>query len=181
MILALLLAVAAQGPVVNVSTSMGDFKVRLNPKAAPASVANFLTYVREKHFDGTVFHRVIKKFMIQGGGFDADLKKAGSTHAPIKNESQNGLKNKTGTIAMARTADPDSATDQFYINVNDNAFLDSRGGAPGYAVFGEVTAGLAVVKKIEAVETAGRPSADGQALSDVPVKPVIIRSIRVAK
>ena len=169
------------GRVVKVSTSMGDIRIALDEKSAPATVANFLQYVREKHYDGTIFHRVIRKFMIQGGGMDASLRAVGSKHPPVRNESHNGLRNETGTIAMARTADPDSATDQFYINVNGNAFLDARGDAPGYTVFGKVISGLVVAKKIEAVETTSKPTDEGAAMSDVPVKPVTINSIRLEK
>jgi cyclophilin family peptidyl-prolyl cis-trans isomerase len=161
-----------------ISTSMGDIRVELDAKRAPASVANFLQYVKDKHYDGTVFHRVIKSFMIQGGGLDEHLAMKGGTRAAIKNESANGLKNVVGAIAMARTNDPDSATDQFFIDTKDNAFLDRP---PGYAVFGKVTKGLDVVRKIEAVKTETKPSGDGVPMSDVPVETVLIKSIRQVK
>jgi cyclophilin family peptidyl-prolyl cis-trans isomerase len=187
-LLALVLFVSApalaKDPVVVISTSKGDIKVQLDQKKAPASVANFLTYVKEKHYDGTVFHRVIKGFMIQGGGFDDKLHQIGGGHPPIKNEAGNGLLNKSGTIAMARTFIVDSATDQFFINTKDNAFLDHKSDSPqafGYAVFGKVIKGLDVVKKLESVPTGTKPSGDGVPLSDVPVEAVVIKSIRLAK
>jgi len=161
-----------------ISTSQGDIKVQLDEKKAPVTVANFLQYVKDKHYDGTVFHRVIKSFMIQGGGLDEHLAPKGSTRAPIKNESANGLKNVTGAIAMARTNDPDSATDQFFINTKDNAFLDRP---PGYAVFGKVTKGMEVVRKIESQKTQAKPSADGAVMADVPAEAVVIKSIRAVK
>jgi cyclophilin family peptidyl-prolyl cis-trans isomerase len=184
--LAILVSVPAlaKDPVVVISTSKGDIKVQLDQKKAPVSVANFLAYVKEKHYDGTVFHRVIKNFMIQGGGFDERLAQKGGTHPPIKNEAGNGLLNKTGTLAMARTFVVDSATDQFFVNTKDNAFLDHKSDAPqgfGYAVFGKVIKGLDVVKKIEAVPTQTKPSGDGVPLSDVPVETVVIKTIRLAK
>ncbi|TMA25929.1 MAG: peptidyl-prolyl cis-trans isomerase [Deltaproteobacteria bacterium] len=177
-----LLLAAAQ--VVVISTSMGDVKVELDAKRAPLSVKNFLEYVKSKHYDDTVFHRVIKRFMIQGGGFDAQLKQRGATNPPIKNEAGNGLKNVAGTLAMARTGVVDSATDQFFINVADNAFLDHKDDSPrgfGYAVFGKVVAGMDVVRKIENVPTATKPSADGVPLADVPVETVVVKSIRLSK
>jgi cyclophilin family peptidyl-prolyl cis-trans isomerase len=177
--IALLLA-----PVVVISTSMGNIKVQLDQKKAPQSVKNFLQYVSEKHYDGTVFHRVIKSFMIQGGGFDEKLQQIGARHPPVKNEAGNGLKNLPGTIAMARTGVVDSATDQFFINTKENQFLDHRDDTLrgfGYAVFGKVISGMDVVRKIEAVRTETRPSGDGVPLSDVPAQAVLIKSIRVAK
>ena len=167
-----------------ITTSMGNIKVQLDEKKAPVSVQNFLKYVGDKHYDGTVFHRVIKGFMIQGGGFDAQLKQRGATNPPIKNEAGNGLKNVAGTLAMARTGVVDSATDQFFINVADNAFLDHKDDSPrgfGYAVFGKVVAGMDVVRKIENVPTATKPSADGVPLADVPVETVVVKSIRLSK
>ncbi|HUJ27824.1 MAG TPA: peptidylprolyl isomerase [Myxococcales bacterium] len=161
-----------------ITTSLGNITVKLDEKKAPVSVANFLKYVNDKHYDGTVFHRVIKNFMIQGGGMDPALHEIGATYPPIKNESGNGLKNVTGAIAMARTNDPDSATDQFYINTKDNAFLDR---SPGYAVFGKVTRGMDVVRKIEAVKTQTKPNAEGLPMADVPSETVLIKSIRVVK
>ena len=166
-----------------ISTSMGDIKVQLDAKKAPVSTKNFLEYVKQKHYDGTVFHRVIKNFMIQGGGFNDKLHQIGATQPPIKNEAGNGLKNLAGTIAMARTNVVDSATDQFFINLKDNSFLDHRdeGAGFGYAVFGKVVSGVEVVKKIEGVPTTTKPSADGMPLGDVPVETVVIKSIRAAK
>src|SRR5438132_14269723 len=114
-------AALAKHPVVVISTSKGDIKVDLNQKKAPATVANFLKYVKDKHYDGTVFHRVIKSFMIQGGGFDDKLHQVGATYPPVQNESGNGLKNVVGAVAMARTNDPNSATDQFFIDTHDNS------------------------------------------------------------
>jgi peptidyl-prolyl cis-trans isomerase A (cyclophilin A) len=166
-------AAAAHAQKVKLATSMGDIVVELDAKAAPKSVANFLQYVKEGHYDGTVFHRVIDNFMIQGGGMTADLKEK-KTHPPIPLEARNGLDNNRGTIAMARTAIPDSATSQFFINVKDNAFLNaanSRDGN-GYAVFGKVVSGMDVVDKIRAVPT-GR--------GDVPVQPVTIKQATLEK
>lgn len=174
----------AKDPVVLISTSKGEIKVRLEAKKAPVTVDNFLKYVHDKHYDGTVFHRVIKSFMIQGGGFDEHLREKPTAWPPIKNEAGNGLKNATGTIAMARTNVVDSATAQFFINLKDNQFLDHRDDTPrgfGYAVFGKVISGMNVVKKIEAVRTATKPSGDGVPLADVPEEPVLIKSIRLVK
>ena len=163
----------AANPVVAVETSMGTFKVELNQDKAPVSVKNFLSYVEDKHYDGTIFHRVIPSFMIQGGGFKPGMDQK-KTKDPIKNESANGLSNKRGTIAMARTGDPDSATAQFYINVTDNPNLDGAAGRPGYAVFGKVTEGMDVVDKIKAVET-GKSGP----FADVPKDDVVIKSVKV--
>lgn len=157
--------------VVLIKTSAGDIKLELYPEKAPITVENFLQYVNEGHYDNTIFHRVIDGFMIQGGGFTADLKQK-STRPAIKNEASNGIGNKRGTIAMARTQDVDSATAQFFINVADNAFLDFRSESPheyGYCVFGHVTEGMDVVDKIKATETQTRGS-----YSDLPVKPIEI-------
>jgi cyclophilin family peptidyl-prolyl cis-trans isomerase len=168
-------AVAAKNPVVLMKTSMGDVKIELYAEKAPITVKNFLQYVDDKFYDRTIFHRVINGFMIQGGGFTEDLKQK-PTRPPIINESTNGVKNTVGTIAMARTSDPDSATAQFFINVKDNTSLDfrdeSRAGI-GYAVFGKVIEGMDVVNRIKAVPT-GRKNGMG----DVPVTPVVIESIR---
>ena len=161
-----------------ISTSMGEINVELDQKRAPVTVANFLRYVNDGHYDGTTFHRVIKGFMIQGGAYSRRLLQKGGKFPPIKNESDNGLKNVTGTIAMARTNHPDSATDQFFINTHDNEFLDNR---PGYAVFGRVVSGMSVVRRIESVKTETKAQHDGVPMRDVPVKPVVIRKIRVAK
>ncbi|HLE22589.1 MAG TPA: peptidylprolyl isomerase [Vicinamibacteria bacterium] len=169
---------AAQGenPVVVIETSMGGITVELFPDRAPKSVENFLAYVSQGFYDGTIFHRVISDFMIQGGGFTADMQKK-DTRAPIENEADNGLKNRRGTLAMARTAEIHSATGQFFINVKDNAFLDYKGPSAadfGYAVFGKVTEGLDVVDKIKSVKTGGAGP-----YQDVPVEAVVIKTIRV--
>ncbi|MBP1687221.1 MAG: peptidyl-prolyl cis-trans isomerase, cyclophilin type [Deltaproteobacteria bacterium] len=171
--------VRAEGknPMVLVSTSMGDIKVELYEDKAPISVKNFLDYVNAKFYDGTIFHRVIPNFMIQGGGFDKDMNKK-ATNAPIKNEAGNGLKNTAGTVAMARTNVVDSATSQFFINAKDNDFLNHKdeGEGFGYAVFGKVVSGMDVVRKIENVKTTTK--AGNQ---NVPVDPVTIKSITVEK
>ncbi len=159
-------------------TSMGDIELELYPDKAPITVANFVTYAKEGFYDGVVFHRVIKNFMIQGGGFDTDGNYKNPTHPPIKNEAKNGLSNKMGTIAMARTNMINSATSQFFINVKDNLFLDHRdeGAGYGYAVFGKVIKGMDVVKKIEEVPTHVNPKTHMQ---DWPVKDVIINKVIV--
>jgi len=159
-------------PVVQFETSMGIFKVELYPDKAPITVKNFLAYVREGYYDGLVFHRVIKDFMIQGGGFDKGMKEKGTKNPPIKNEADNGLKNERGTIAMARTSVVDSATAQFFINTVNNGFLDHRSKTPqgyGYAVFGKVIEGMDVVDKIRAV-----PTGSSGMHQDVPKQPVVI-------
>jgi cyclophilin family peptidyl-prolyl cis-trans isomerase len=146
------------------------------PAAAKNPVENFLKYVDDKHYDGTIFHRVINDFMIQGGGFDDKMTEK-KTRAPIKNEASNGLKNAVGMLAMARTNVPDSATAQFYINVKDNAFLDFRDPSPrgiGYAVFGKVIEGMDVVQKIKTVPTGFASNG----MQDVPKTPVVIKSVR---
>ena len=173
----------AKDPVVVITTSVGVFKVQLDATNAPISTANFLQYVKEKHYDGTVFHRVIKGFMIQGGGFDQKLHQIGG-RPPIKNEAGNGLKNAAGTLAMARTNVVDSANDQWFVNVANNTFLDHRDESPngfGYAVFGKVIAGMDVVRVIENVPTQNKPSAEGVAMGDVPVKEIVIKTARLAK
>jgi cyclophilin family peptidyl-prolyl cis-trans isomerase len=165
-------------PSVLLSTSLGDITIELDAEKAPVTVANFLSYVDEQFYDGTIFHRVIKGFMIQGGGFTADMAQK-RTKAPIKNEANNGLKNTRGTIAMARTSIVDSATAQFFINSVDNDFLNFRAPTPdgyGYAVFGKVTAGLDVGDKISATRTG-----IAHGMRDVPVQPVVIKSIRRAQ
>lgn len=165
----------AANPVVIIDSNLGEFEVELNEEKAPISVKNFLSYVDEKFYDGTIFHRVINNFMIQGGGFQEGMKEK-KTRAPIKNEAANGLKNEVGTIAMARTSEPDSATAQFYINVNDNTSLDHQNPSPmgiGYAVFGKVTTGMHVLNRIKLVKTGSISS-----FSDVPMDSVIIKSIR---
>jgi peptidyl-prolyl cis-trans isomerase B (cyclophilin B) len=173
-------AVAAEAgnPVVLMKTSMGDIKIELDKAKAPITTENFLMYVNKKFYDGTIFHRVIPNFMIQGGGFDKDMTQK-KTEAPIKNEADNGLKNTTGTIAMARTSDPNSATAQFFINTKDNAFLDHRDDSVqgyGYAVFGKVIDGMDVVNKISAV-----PTTTKMPHQNVPVTPVVIESVVVEK
>jgi cyclophilin family peptidyl-prolyl cis-trans isomerase len=160
-------------PVVIIKTSMGTIEAELFADKAPKSVENFLGYVKAGHYDGTIFHRVIAGFMIQGGGFDKSMNKK-PTKAPIANEASNGLKNDTGTLAMARTSDPNSATAQFYINVNNNDSLNKTAGSAGYAVFGKVTSGLDVVKKIEASKTGTQ---DG--MRDVPTTQVVIESVKL--
>ncbi len=157
--------------MVLLSTSMGDIQVELYEKEAPETVKNFLSYVTDGFFDGTIFHRVIPGFMVQGGGFTPDMAQKG-TKAQIKNEAANGLKNDTGTLAMARTNVVDSATSQFFINVKDNDFLNHQGQANfGYCVFGKVVAGLDIVQQIEAVATGRKGMHD-----DVPLEPVLINS-----
>lgn len=163
-------------PRVVLSTSEGDITIELNGAKAPKTVENFLAYVKSGHYDGTIFHRVIDGFMIQGGGFTPDMKQK-PTKAPIPLESKNGLKNERGTIAMARTSVPDSATSQFFINVVDNANLDyPKPDGNGYAVFGKVVAGMEVVDKIRVVPTT---SAGGH--QNVPAKPVLIRAARIVQ
>jgi cyclophilin family peptidyl-prolyl cis-trans isomerase len=162
----------AKAPTAVLTTSMGEITVELFAKESPITVENFLAYLDAGHFDGTVFHRVIPGFMVQGGGMDADLR-AKPTRPPITNEAKNGLKNTRGTLAMARTADVNSATAQFFINVADNAFLDHGTRDFGYAVFGRVTKGMDVVDAIVAVKT-GRKGPH----TDVPLEPVTIREAR---
>jgi cyclophilin family peptidyl-prolyl cis-trans isomerase len=159
---------------VEMKTSLGSLTLSLDRDKAPQTVDNFVQYARDGFYDGTIFHRVIKDFMIQGGGFSSDMAKK-ETRPPIKNEAKNGLKNKRGSIAMARTSDPHSATAQFFINHKDNDFLDypSRDGW-GYAVFGEVTAGMTVVDTIASQATGIR-----QGMRDVPQQTVLIESVRV--
>jgi peptidyl-prolyl cis-trans isomerase B (cyclophilin B) len=157
--------------MVVLTTNFGDISIELNPEKAPITVANFLQYVEDGFYDGMIFHRVISNFMVQGGGFDADMQQK-ATKSPIKNEANNGLSNDEYTIAMARTAVPDSATGQFFINVKNNDFLNHT--APtssgwGYCVFGKVVAGMDVVDKIKSVKTTSK---GGHA--DVPVEPIII-------
>ncbi|KQP47521.1 peptidylprolyl isomerase [Pseudorhodoferax sp. Leaf274] len=170
---------AADAPRVLFKTSAGDFTVELYPDKAPKTVENFLQYVRDKHYDGTIFHRVIPNFMAQGGGYDQNYREK-PTRAPIPNEANNGLKNETYTIAMARTGEPHSATSQFFINVNDNAFLNHTAPTPrgwGYTVFGKVVAGMDVVQKIKAVPT----GPGGPFPTDVPQKPILIQSATLVK
>ncbi len=160
--------------MVLLSTSMGDITVELYEKEAPETVKNFLSYVNDGFFNGTIFHRVIPGFMIQGGGFSPDMQQK-STKSPIKNEATNGLKNDTGTLAMARTNVVDSATSQFFINVKDNDFLNHQGQANfGYCVFGKVVEGLDIVRQIEGVATGRKGMQD-----DVPLESVVINSATV--
>ena len=170
------LASAQEAPKVKLATSMGDIVVQLNPEKAPKTVANFLQYVREKHYNGTIFHRVIDGFMIQGGGFTPDMAQK-PMHAPIPLEASNGLKNDKYTIAMARTGAPDSATAQFFINVKDNAMLNApQPDGHGYAVFGKVVEGTDVVDKIRAVATSNKGP-----YQNVPNTPVTINSATVVE
>lgn len=165
-------------PSVVVVTNLGAFTVALDPERAPRTVENFLAYVDAGHYDQTIFHRVIAGFMVQGGGYAPDYQKK-PTRAPVQNEATNGLKNRRGTVAMARTSDPHSATAQFFVNVADNAFLDHKapsGSDWGYTVFGRVTDGMDVVDRIQAVRT----GAQGPFAKDAPLEPVIIQSARRA-
>ena len=157
--------------MIKLQTSLGTITLELDHERAPATAANFVEYVKEGFYDGTLFHRVIPNFMIQGGGLLPDMSEK-RTHAPIQNEADNGLKNRTGTIAMARTSDPHSASSQFFINLKDNDFLDFRsstGPGWGYCVFGRVTEGMEVVQAIAKVATTAR-----RGHQDVPVDPVVI-------
>nr|WP_315899330.1 MULTISPECIES: peptidylprolyl isomerase [Variovorax] len=176
--LALAGAVHAQqpGPRVKLATSAGDILVELDQAKAPQTVENFLQYVKDKHYDGTVFHRVIDGFMIQGGGFTADMQQK-PTRAPIPLEAGNGLKNDRYTIAMARTGNPNSATSQFFINVKNNDSLNAPSpDGYGYTVFGRVVAGTEVVDKIRAVQTGNKGG-----MQNVPLEPIIIKSATLAK
>ena len=162
-------------PSVQIKTNRGEIVVELDSEKAPKTVANFLEYVNSGHYNGTVFHRVIRRFMIQGGGYTPDMQEKPGTRAAIQNEADNGLKNLKGTIAMARTGDPHSATDQFFINVVDNPFLDHRSKDEqgwGYTVFGKVVSGVEVAEKISK-----SPTWPG----DVPTEPIVIESITVIK
>ncbi|MBM4258342.1 MAG: peptidyl-prolyl cis-trans isomerase [Deltaproteobacteria bacterium] len=164
------------GPVLVLSTSMGDIKIALYEKEAPETVKNFLAYVNDKFYDGTVFHRVIPGFMIQGGGFTPDMQQK-PTKSPVKNEAANGLKNEVGTLAMARTPDPHSATAQFFINVKNNDFLDYKDSSMqgfGYCVFGKVVEGMDIVRKIELVKTANKGGHQ-----NVPIDAITINSVSV--
>lgn len=168
----------AKNPTLVLETSLGNVKIELFQKEAPISVQNFLDYAKSGFYDGTVFHRVIPGFMIQGGGFTPALSQK-PTKASIKNEATNGLKNERGTLAMARTNVVDSASSQFFINVANNEFLNHRDGGPaafGYAVFGKVVAGMDVVDKIAATQTGMQ-----KGFSDVPVTAVVIKSVKIVK
>jgi cyclophilin family peptidyl-prolyl cis-trans isomerase len=165
---------APGNPVVVIDTSEGAITVELFKDRAPVSVENFLQYARDKHYDGTIWHRVVRGYVIQGGGFTPQMVEKG-TRPPIQNEATNGLSNRRGTVAMARMRSARSATSQFYINLSDNAALDHRGFSPddfGYAVFGRVLSGMDVVDRIGAVPTAPRDGMD-----DVPVTPVLIKNV----
>ena len=161
---------------VTIETSKGTITLELDREKAPASVENFVTYAKAGHYDGTIFHRVIPGFMVQGGGFDTDMKQK-TTNPPVKIEADNGLKNDRGTVAMARTNDPNSATSQFFINLKDNDFLNHTAPSPqgwGYTVFGKVTDGMDVVESIEKVKTG-----NNHGHQDVPLMEVIIRKVTV--
>lgn len=167
---------AQDKPVIVIETSMGDITVELNAKRAPISVENILTYVKDGFYDGTIFHRVIPSFMIQGGGFTGEMSKK-PVHEPIENEARNGLKNRKGTLAMARTGVINSATSQFFINTKDNDQLNNKGTSAqefGYAVFGKVIDGMDVVMEIDKVKTGTKAGH-----KDVPVEPVVIKTIRI--
>ena len=158
--------------MIRFETTLGSFTIELFEKEAPISAKNFLDYVDSGHFGGTVFHRVIPGFVIQGGGLTSDMRQK-ATQAPIRNEADNGLKNRRGTLSMARTNDPHSATSQFFVNLVDNVFLDPGRGGAGYAVFGHVTEGMDVVDKIAAVKTGNKGGHQ-----DVPLTPVEVTSAR---
>jgi cyclophilin family peptidyl-prolyl cis-trans isomerase len=160
--------------MIRFETTLGNFTVELYADKAPVSTENFLKYIDEGFFDGTVFHRIVPGFVIQGGGFTEDMSQK-KNHPPIKNEADNGVKNTRGTLSMARTNDINSATSQFFVNLKDNDFLDHTRGNFGYAVFGEVTEGMDVIDKIAAVKTGRR-----RGFEDVPLDPVIMTSVRRA-
>ena len=180
LLLAVLLTVFnafAADPQVEIKTNLGNIIIELNPDKAPKSVETFLQYVKDGHYKGTIFHRVIPNFMVQGGGFSADFSQK-KTRTPIPIEANNGLRNDTGTVAMARTSDPNSATAQFFINHRNNDFLNHTAPTPqgwGYAVFGKVIKGMDVVNKIAAIPTGPR----GPFPSDVPSQQVIIEDARI--
>ena len=177
LVLALARPALAANPVVEIQTNQGLIVAELYADRAPKTAANFLQYVRDGFYNGTIFHRVIDGFMIQGGGFTPDMKQK-ETRAPIENEAQVGLKNTTGTLAMARTSDPNSASAQFFINLVDNPPLDFKapsGNAWGYAVFGKVTQGMDVVQKIAKV-----PTGNFAIFQNVPATPVVIESMKLA-
>ena len=175
------MAAGEAAPKVKFATSEGDFVVEVYPDKAPKTVENFLQYVKDKHYDGTIFHRVINNFMVQGGGYDASYAEK-KTRPPVVHEGREalvkgGAKNVVGTLAMARTNDPNSATSQFFINVNDNDFLNPSMQAPGYTVFGKVTSGMDVVNKIKGLPT----GSGGPFPSDVPQTAVVIKSATLVK
>lgn len=169
-------AEAQDGPRVRLKTNQGDIVVELDRKAAPLTVKNFLQYVRDGHYDGTIFHRVIKNFMIQGGGHDIAFNEK-ETREPVLNESMNGLKNERGTLAMAREEDPDSAGAQFYINLKHNQHLDYQLNKPGYTVFGKVVEGMDVVDAISVVKT----HRAGPFPSDVPVEDIVLEKASIER
>lgn len=174
-------SLAAEAPRVKFATTAGEFVVEVYPDKAPKTVENFLQYVKDKHYDGTIFHRVIDNFMIQGGGFDSKFSEK-KTRPPVAHEGREALakggpKNTLGTLAMARTNDPQSATAQFFINVNDNAFLDPTAQQPGYTVFGKVVSGIEIIQKVKSMPT----GAGGPFPSDVPKTPVLINSATLVK
>jgi cyclophilin family peptidyl-prolyl cis-trans isomerase len=158
--------------MIRFETNLGDFTIEFFEKEAPLSVANFISYIDDEHFDGTIFHRVVPGFVIQGGGFTEDMTQK-KTKTPVKNEADNGLKNSRGTLSMARTNDINSATSQFFVNLKDNDFLDHSRGNFGYAVFAKVTEGMDVIDKIAAVSTGRKKGFD-----DVPVEAVTMKSVR---
>jgi cyclophilin family peptidyl-prolyl cis-trans isomerase len=175
------IARAENAPQVKFATTAGDFVVELYPDKTPKTVANFLQYVNEKHYDGTIFHRVIDNFMIQGGGYDTKYAER-TTRAPVAHEGREALakggpRNTVGTLAMARTNDPQSATAQFFINVKDNSFLDPTAQQFGYTVFGKVVSGMDVIQKIKSSPT----GAGGPFPSDVPKSPIVINSATLVK
>lgn len=170
---------SAEVPIVELQTTMGTIVLELNPEKAPKSVENFLSYAKEGFYEGTIFHRVINHFMVQGGGYTKEYEKK-PTRAPVVNEAANGLKNVRGTVAMARTGDPDSATSQFFINVKDNHFLDYRpstSGGSGYTVFAKVIKGMETVEKIQQVAT----GAGGPFQKDVPQTLILIEKVKISK
>ena len=174
-------ALADGAPQVRFATTAGDFVVEVYPDKAPKTAENFLQYVKDKHYDGTIFHRVIASFMIQGGGFDASYAQK-PTRPPVVHEGREALakggpRNTVGTVAMARTNDPNSATAQFFVNVKDNAFLDPSAQSPGYTVFGKVVSGMDVVEKIKATPT----GAGGPFPTDVPKTQILINSATLVK
>ncbi|MEN3295094.1 MAG: peptidyl-prolyl cis-trans isomerase [Burkholderiales bacterium] len=169
-------AQAAQNPRVTLKTNMGDIVLELYPEKAPKTVANYLKYVKSGHYNGTIFHRVIDNFMIQGGGFDKAMNQKPTT-GTVQNEANNGLKNEAYSVAMARTSDPHSASAQFFINVKDNRFLDYPGqDGWGYTVFGKVVKGMEIVNKIKSVETT-----NSGMHQNVPIQPIVIESATIGK